>query len=302
MRTRSGGWLAALAALALTPVVAWAQPQAVEPAVAPAVAPASDPSIGMAQAAIDQASDRFRAGDFALALEALTTAEPLAAASNQPALAAIRFNISRCLEELKRHREAIAAYERYLLMPDEPHRKKRAVVAIAALEERAYGRLSVSCLPREARLAITGLEGRQVSCPFDSRRVEPGPHRVSVSAIGFAPQARDVLVELGKTAHLDAVLVPIAPEASTPVALGPERPLWPFAVLSLGVAALGGGAYLMGSAAEHRDDAEGRPPGSARSAVIDTYETRETLSIVSFGVGLIALTIGGLGLAMEPSE
>ena len=98
------------------------------------------------------------------------------------------------------------------------------------------------------------------------------------------------------------MLVPIAPEASTPVALGPERPLWPFAVLSLGVAALGGGAYLMGSAAEHRDDAEGRPPGSARSAVIDTYETRETLSIVSFGVGLIALTIGGLGLAMEPSE
>ncbi len=116
-------------------------------------APAAD-KLAEAQALVNTAVVHFRAKEYDAALKALLEAEVLAVAANDPGLASIRFNIARCLEELERWPEALAAYETYLKLPDDSHRKARAWKAVGALEERVFGRLDVACDPPEARASL----------------------------------------------------------------------------------------------------------------------------------------------------
>ncbi|MFZ4736488.1 MAG: hypothetical protein ACOYM9_11115 [Bradymonadia bacterium] len=297
----------AVVALALAvPVSVGAQPAA--PAVAaPASAP-EDPAALMvrAQAAIDAASGKFRAGDFDGALGPLREAEALASAANDPALATVRFNIARCLEELDRPAEAVAAFERYLELPDETHRKERAWVAIRALEPRAFGTLQVSCRPAGVRLVANALEASPVLCPWQRARVAPGRYTIEAQAPGYAPTTREVEVKLGPPTFVDLELLAfptervVAAEQAAPAVEAGRGP-WPWILAGAGVAALAGGALLTTSAVEARDAAETLPPGSARNSKVDTYELDERLSWGAYGLGAGALSAGLLWLFLPAS-
>lgn len=80
------------------------------PAEKPAPEPASEH--GEVQDYLDRAAERFATKDFEGALTELRKAQAL------EDLAVVRFNVARCLEELERAEDAIAAYQAYLVAPD----------------------------------------------------------------------------------------------------------------------------------------------------------------------------------------
>ena len=249
--------------------------------------PPATPAAGSAQTNVDRASDLFRARDFAGALEALRSAETSAAAANDPALATIRFNIARCLEELDRGPEALAAYETYLVLPDEPHRKERAWTAVRALETRLFGALVVACRPAIARVEVAGVTAQPAPCPFEQRRLAPGTYTVTVQALGHRPETRAVQVAAGAPTPADFSLVEDA-AAAPPSGPGP----WPWIAMGAGLAAAGAGAWLTLSAIEARDDAERLPPGGKRDETVDTYHGRETGAWIAYGLGLAGVAAG----------
>ena len=116
----------------------------------------------------------FRQGDFAKALvdfeEAVTLVERGEGAESL--LPVLRFNLARCLEELGRPREAIAAFERYLEAPDSDTARARATERIAELERRFMARLTVECKPGPARLQVNG--HAVGNCGEPITRLEPG--------------------------------------------------------------------------------------------------------------------------------
>lgn len=116
----------------------------------------------------------FRQADFVQALadfeEAVTLVER--GRGDASLLPVLRFNLGRCLEELGRPREAIAAFERYLETPDSETARARATERIHALEMRHFARLRVECVPARGRLT---LNGRAVgACGELQTRLEPG--------------------------------------------------------------------------------------------------------------------------------
>jgi hypothetical protein len=245
------------------------------------------PAATGAQGSIDRASDLFRARDFVGALESLRSAEIVASAANDPALATIRFNIARCLEELERGPEALTAYETYLALPDEPHRKERAWAAVRALEARHFGALAVACHPASSRVEVGGVTAQPAPCPFEQRRLAPGTYTVTVRALGHRPESRAVLVAPGAPTPADFSLVAeTAPESQA--RFGP----WPWVALGAGLAAGGAGAWLTSSAIDSRDAAERRPPGRQRDDEVDAYHSRETGAWVAYGLGLAGIALG----------
>jgi hypothetical protein len=249
--------------------------------------PAPSAAATSAQTSVDRASDLFRARDFAGALEALRSAETAAAAANDPALATIRFNIARCLEELDRGPEALAAFEAYLALPDEPHRKERAWTAARALETRHFGALVVACRPGIARVEVGGVTAQPAPCPFEQRRLAPGPYTVTVRALGHRPETRVIQVAAGAPTPADFSLVE---DASTVPPSGPGP--WPWVAMGAGLAAAGAGAWLTLAAIDARDDAERLPPGGKRDETVGTYHSRETGAWIAYGLGLTGVALG----------
>lgn len=77
----------------------------------PATGLAQDTSAS--QAAFEEAERQFRAENYQLALDGYTEAQRLAAGDHRIEIY-MEFNRGRCLEQLRRWREALQAYERYL--------------------------------------------------------------------------------------------------------------------------------------------------------------------------------------------
>ena len=121
-----------------------------------------------------RATKLFRQGDFARALiefeKAVTLVER--GAGDAALLPVLRFNLARCLEELGRPGEALAAFDRYLEAPDSETARARARERIEALEQRFFARLQVDCQPAVATLSLNGREAGPCGHPL--RRVEPG--------------------------------------------------------------------------------------------------------------------------------
>lgn len=241
-----------------------------------------------AQRAVDQASDHFRRGDFASALAALALAEPIALAANDPGLATIRFNIARCHEELGRPEDALAAYERYLGTPDDPHRKERAWNALRALEARVYGGLAIGCRPVDARIGIPGLVDPPRPCPLAADRVRPGRYELQVEAPGHLPMRRALEVAAGAPTPVEIVLVAETATVDAPSA-APKHDVWPWIALGTSVLAAGAGVGFTLSALDARDEAESLPPTTRRSDAVTRFERDETLSWVGYGLGSAAL-------------
>ncbi len=262
----------------------------------PADAPPAEPGragLAAAQQHIDAAAGHFRAGAYEAALTELRAAEQITAAANDPALAQVRFNIARCYEELNRPQEALAAYEAYDKLPDDPHRKARALRAVQALEQRTFGALSVSCTQPGAVVRIPGLVEAAQPCPFSRERVPPGRYTAEATLAGQPPQSREVVVEAGAGATVSFAFAAPTFTASGVVEPPPE-PIdpWPWVAFGAGAAALAAGGVLTASAIDRRDEAETLSPGGERDDVVDTFEQRRTLSYVAWGVAGAAVATG----------
>lgn len=244
-----------------------------------------------AQAFVNQASQLYRQADYEGALSQLRQAAPLAEEANDPSLANIRFNIARCLEQLKRWPEAMTAYEAYNALPDEAHRKERAWAAVQGLKAKVYGTVSVSCFPAGARIDIPGVttQGAQ-TCPWQSDEVRPGNYVVSVRNPGYDDFSREVIVVAGQAIHVEASLKaqPVsAPQAAVGQVAPVDEPVnvWPWVTVGVGVAALAAGGVFHGLAVSDRGAAEDLPPTPERDDVIESFEGRRTLAFALYGAG-----------------
>lgn len=263
--------------------------------------PAAD--LASTQEKIDQAAQRFLAKDYEGALAALREVEPAIEQAQDPALARIRFNIARCLEELERWEEALAAYEAYLGVPDESHRKARAWEAVRAIEQRLYGAVEVTCSPANARVYIEGLTVDPRACPLRLDRVRPGTYALQATGAGHADARLEVAVSAGERAPVEVALVPLAAPAVTAAAPAedPANP-WPWVTVGAGVAVAGAGAALTFIAAGRRDDAEALPPGSERDDLVGEFETTRALSYAGYAVGGAAVVGGILWWLLDDGE
>lgn len=260
-----------------------------------------------AQRLVNAASERYRNGAYEQALEALRAAEPLAEQAGDPSLPSIRFNIARCLEQLDRPKEALAAYERYDALPDAPHRKEKAFSAMRALERRVFAQLFVSCAPVGAAVEVPGLSSGTHPCPWQVPRAEPGKYEVKVSAPGHADETRSVTLEAGKSTNVQVALLPNTPSGSSEElsvateAEGKGLSPWPFVAFGSAAALVGGGVAFTVLASDDRDTAESQPPGSARDDAVSSFETNRAVSYALYGVGGAA-AITGLVLLFLPLD
>lgn len=283
------GLRAALAVTVFTlSTAAWAQPE-----------PTASELLQQAQGHVNQASQLYLQADYEGALAQLKQAEPLAQKAKDPSLANIRFNIARCLEQLKRWPDALKAYEAYNALPDEPHRKERAWEAMQTLKTKVFGSLSVSCFPSGAIISVPGLtqQGGQ-PCPWQDSAVKGGNYIVSVRHPGYEDFSKEVIVTPGQSINVEASLKAKATVAANPlVAAAPAEPegpvnIWPWVVGGAGVAALGAGAAFHVLAAGDRDEAEDLPPGTERDDVVDDFKGNRTVALALYGTGGVLTAVG----------
>ncbi len=133
-----------------------------------------------AQTYIDLGTTLFQGKDYAGALAEFRRAEPLIAEDTVRAV--LRYNIARCLEELGRWEEAIAAFERYLARPDDRNTARKARRKLRALRRKYLGVLKVSCEPPDAKIRVRGRETMAKPCPGIFDGVEPGSYTVELIA------------------------------------------------------------------------------------------------------------------------
>ena len=277
-------------------------------------APAVMSQAQKAQAHIDLATAYFAEKNFATALEELRVAMPLLAES--PAQFPVLFNVARCLEEMHRDSEAIAAYETYLQTADDGPRRERAKAALKVLRARTLGHLRLTCQPTRTALTVSGLGS--VPCPFDAD-VAAGPltiegraagyqtHRSKVDLVagGFIERTITLLVETPKGAGAP-VSDPAPPSTNSAVATEaapqtPESRLGPMLVIGGGGLLLVAGGVLHAMAVGAQQDAESKPRGAARTSATDDYETLRAATLGSYAVGALVTGVG-LWLFLAPGE
>jgi tetratricopeptide (TPR) repeat protein len=255
---------------------------------APAVPVRAASVIERAQAAVDEASRHYTAGEYEQALGALRRAESLAERAEDPALPSIRFNIARCLEKLERWEDALQAYESYNELPDAAHRKRRAFRAVQALEPKVFATVSVACDPVGSVVEIEGLTQGTPSCPWRGTRVRPGSYAVRVSHPGYVAVTEFIDVEPGEPFTLQVSLErdPQA-VASGALAGGAPRRFRPAPWLAAGgsllafSAAIGFGV----TAVDQRDEAETLLDSAERDDLVNAFETNRALTYVFIGLG-----------------
>jgi tetratricopeptide (TPR) repeat protein len=187
------------------------------PAAAPAPASAEEASrLKQARELFTSALALYKQGRFA---EALTKFEATWVLRPHPS---IQFNLGKCFEELGDSSKALRAYREYLRLAPEASDRDVVAESIARLERslRAKGlqQLSVSSEPAGAHVTVDGAD----LGPSPATATLPvGVHRVVVSAEGFAPYEKAVLLQLLEAASLEVKLEPARPVADAPVLAAP---------------------------------------------------------------------------------
>lgn len=137
------------------------------------------------QATLDQATKAFEAGDYAAALEGFRAVEPtIVQAGDNPVF---RWNIARCLEELGRPDEAIAAFEAYLILPDTPENHAEAQTRVAGIRARFFGTVDVTCAPADMRFDVEGTQAPSRACPVRLEDLRAGRYVL----VGTTPDGRE---------------------------------------------------------------------------------------------------------------
>lgn len=313
-RQRLIGAAAVVSALGLVPPAALAQTSAT------ATTPGEGPAVE-AQRRFDQARTRFEQNDFANALPEFQASLALVRSPNT------RLYIGLCLARIGRVGEAYAALA---LAAQEAADRAPQEARYAATRDLARRELE-ALTPRIARLAVqvaTPVAGLRVrvgnaAVPETQYGVEvpytPGEAVVTAEAPGYATFSQVVRLGARVTSTVAVRLQP-APDATasaTPGVLPEQAPVEApveaptrgggvrvagVVLTVLGAASLGMFAYFGNDAAERyealRSACGNRRCTASRNAEIDEGEQSQTYANVSLGVGLGAITVGAILIAV----
>ena len=229
--------------------------------------------IERARQLFQEASSLREAGMYAEAVSRLRLA---IAIKDTPGL---EYHAGFCEAKLGHFRLAIQYYERAAALlragasaPD--------VIALlppahaSALEQVAKVRINLNANAASPRLRLDE-EAEQPLSDADVL-VDPGKHRLVISAAGYTPQTREITVGPGEQLKLDVKLTPKLPDAFA-VAPAPNHFPWkPVSIgLGLGITATGLGVGIVSAAERH--NAQGRInlyTGIAATCAVDCTETQ----------------------------
>ncbi|MDB4932850.1 MAG: hypothetical protein JWM10_5334 [Myxococcaceae bacterium] len=184
-----------LAAVALTPALAFAQPAAPD---------------AQARAAFDRGIADVDAGRFANAVAAFEESYRL-----RPA-AVVLYNLASAYSRLGRHQQAIATYERYLAEGGARLPADRVQSVRTRIAELRRDLPVVVLRVRPAPFALT-VDGRPQTVTGDEVALDPGSHLLVATAPSRAPQQREVQLAPGARVTWDVELVAEASAPATPV-------------------------------------------------------------------------------------
>ncbi len=228
----------------MRPVYLWALPVLAAPLTAPAAAPADVERI---QARLDTAGRLFESNLPADALAVLEEVAGELGADGEAQFPLLRFMMARCLVELDRPEEALAALARFEALARDDEERALAAEWTAKVRARAYGALVVEC--PEGGVARIDAEGAPDPrpCPATFDAVRAGTHQVQVDGLE-APRTAEVEVVAGES----RTVTPAAP---------PPTPRWLWGGL-----ALAGGTGLVGGAVP-----DGVEPGAGAHASAELF-------------------------------
>jgi hypothetical protein len=259
-----------------------------------------------------QGADAFERQDFETALDRFQRASTLVRAPS------ITVMLARSLVRLGRFLEALDRYEETLRLPlsaDAPEAFRLAVddARTEAIALRArIPRLEVRTSPDQAHVNVT-LDGRPVPEALLNveRPVDPGSHVLAASAPGLTPFQQEFSVNEGehRVIELPAEAKP-APKAAEPrvmeqPATGSSNRTLGIVLTGAGVAAVTVGAVTGAIALNRKSDLDAVcHPGCPASSEdeISSFRLNRTLSYASFGLGAVALGIGGYFLLTSTSS
>jgi hypothetical protein len=295
-------WLLCLL-FSLVPVVAYAQP-----------------------AAEDEVRALFRQANIAFNEGRYTDAEKLyrEAYDKRPA-PDVAMNLGATLLKLERHREAAELLRRALdnfpakFRPEELE-KARAHYAEAQQHVGTY-ELTINV---PATVSVDGRERGATTEPGATLFVflDPGPHRLAVSAVGREPHGEELKAIAGASTKRSIDLEPVATHEEDPDAGGVPLPV-PIILGAVGVAGIVVGVVgevLRGGARDDYDAIRGRLGDSdqacaaaattdcdALGAAIDDHDGYRSMEIAGFLIGGAALAAAGVTLIFadfgdEPAE
>lgn len=225
----------------------WALPVLAAALTAPAAAATPTADVDRIQARLDAASRLFESDLPADALAVLDEVAAELGADGEAQFPLLRFMMARCLIELDRPEEALAALARFEALARDDEERALAAEWTAKVRARAYGALVVECPPGGvARIEAEGAPDPR-PCPATFDAVRAGTHRVRVDGLD-APRTADAEVIAGES----RTVTPVAP-APTP------RWLW-------GGLALAGGTGLVGGAVP-----DGVEPGAGAHASAELF-------------------------------
>ncbi len=105
-----------------------------------------------AQSHVDTGTRLFKQGRFAEALAEFQRAEPMV--TDPAALSVLRYNVARCLEQMQQPEAAVAAFERYLKMPDTPAALKAGRARLESLRRAHFGAVTLKGMPPDANCTV----------------------------------------------------------------------------------------------------------------------------------------------------
>lgn len=207
-------------------------------------------------------------------------------------------NLGRCYEQLGRTASAWVRYKEAATLARSVGQTDREGVArdFAKALEPKLSRVRIDATKRVDGMRVKR-NGEEIGLALlgDPLPVDPGPHKIEVTAPGYEPWTKEV--EIGKEADLKTVLIP---ELKAAPGQGAGGSSWPgplrttaFVVAGVGVGALGVGGVFGGLAMTEKDAADPLCPNKSCNAEgfahIETAQSRALVSSISVGVGAAAV-------------
>jgi hypothetical protein len=294
--------------LATVPRVAEAAPPKGAPAKKP-IKPGSAEDAKRAEARTHyaDAETRFQAGDFEGAYTQYKAANDLLAAPQT------LYKMAVCLDRLDRANDAISAYQSFMSANPPASMDSKVTEAqgrIADLKKKLPVMVKVKSDPPAASVALVGV-AQAGTTPLDIKTTA-GHHRIRVSSPGYDAMDKELDVEPGSEATVDAPLTKSSsetPPAPLPVAEAPatpaEKPQAPeqeprsnaaaYVVLGLaGAGAVVGGIFGVKALGE-KSDYDNSAPAGRTADMADAVERDALIADMAFGA---ALTLGVTGIVL----
>jgi hypothetical protein len=255
-----------------------------------------------------QGNERYEAKDFAAALKAYSAANDIMhVPSTSVAVALAHAELGQLVEARDQALEAA----RYPKRDSEPEAFQNAREEAAALADKLALRIpSLQVTVQGVRPGVApDVRIDDVSVPYTavglSRRVNPGVHRLVVSAPGYEDASAPIQLQETEKRTITIALKPMSPPvASAPVPAASQRPApspgtSPIVYVGLAVGAAGiitgsvTGLVAFSKATDIKQDCDGNACPQSREADANSAKSIAATSTVAFGVGA-----AGLGVAL----